>query len=429
MKIKYSLAQLIGCVLIISLMGTVLLCDRLIILDLPFTWHCEEWHSSVPALIFFAILCFCSCLLVCFFPKKVSGKKDPSISWQEKISKLINSSCSGNWIDICFLLSFIFYVAWLPDSCSDFVKDGSHPYRFLLYLSALLFMVFTKPTVYRDDNDVNNDKRTLLVTGLSYIKKNPRPTIEPTISPFKEYKKLEKIIVVLSNHIELDGKSLLLDLTKPTDDLERIYRIYKYRMINLYCKRYQEENKQKDLDRTLTEKEKEEVEKKYEIALAVKKDLALKLTEEKRESVLNKYKLVFDLSLSEERDRRFLHDIEEILRIFLVDCIKVYYKKTNFDGRNIEFTKPVDYNNFDNCNMECYDKLASVMRNRYSDENIIVNITAGTSSLTSALTLNAIKGNREMIYVNQNNQNVERANPNVKLIQFNDFWAEREDHK
>ena len=63
---------------------------------------------------------------------------------------------------------------------------------------------------------------------------------------------------------------------------------------------------------------------------------------------------------------------------------------------------------------------------KYQDYEVVVNTTPGTAIVTSAMTLNAIKGKRAMIYTTQGkNPVVKAANPNATLIQFDSLIEER----
>lgn len=437
----YFVAQLVGFLLIFLWTVIVLLLDHLIILDLPFTWTCKEWHPAVYWLVG-CIMAFLVLEIIFWLIKKKNNKsKGPDISWKlqkngdkpslkQKIMMLISTSCSGNMIDICFVISFFFYIAWIPDSCSDLVKGDSSLWRCFLYIGGLLVLILIKPTVYRDKKEVGNDKRTLLVTGLSYIRRNLQDTkmdsIKTTIMPFKKYKKIEKMMIVLSNHLEMNKNALKLNLDKPDDELENAYKRYKYKMAGLYYERHNGTYNQLDLDNAKTNEEW----KKISNILFFCKEWKVASTDEDKEAVLSKYTLEFDLSVAEERDRTLLQGVKEALRHVIMDHIKMDYQDVNFDINNIEFTTPVNYNSFDECNAICYDKLFTLMKKGYSDENVIVNITAGTSPITSALTLNAIKGNREMVYVNQKStEQLEKANPNVMMFVFDELWTERVEHE
>ena len=92
-----------------------------------------------------------------------------------------------------------------------------------------------------------------------------------------------------------------------------------------------------------------------------------------------------------------------------------------------EYTEPVDYDDFDACNDICYQSILSLLNlKKYSDEQIVVNITSGTALLSSVLTLNALKGSREIIYTKQNKVgDMAKINPNVTLIQVGELVEEK----
>jgi hypothetical protein len=114
-------------------------------------------------------------------------------------------------------------------------------------------------------------------------------------------------------------------------------------------------------------------------------------------------------------------DKREDLKELLQACIKTYplYKDKKID---IEFSKEVNYNSFKDCNDVSFNFIKDVMGKEYKDKNIIVNITPGTKTLTSVMTLNAIKGERLMIYIGQkDNDLIKDKTPSVSLIQFSDW--------
>jgi hypothetical protein len=124
------------------------------------------------------------------------------------------------------------------------------------------------------------------------------------------------------------------------------------------------------------------------------------------------------------------NQIDAVKRI-LVELLKTYIKNIPaYKGKDIEivFSAPVDYNNFDECNDECYYLLKETMRKgKYDDSQVVVNVSPGTAVVTSAMTLNAIKGNRAMIYTTQDSKHeVISANPKATLIQFESLIEERE---
>lgn len=67
--------------------------------------------------------------------------------------------------------------------------------------------------------------------------------------------------------------------------------------------------------------------------------------------------------------------------------------------RNIEiiFSIPVNYNSFE----DCYSKAEKTLDDYENEYDIIINSTPGTVTLTSALALLSMKGNRRLLYYNQ----------------------------
>ena len=424
MRIGYSLAQFIGCLLILSLLGMVLIIDRIIIF---YSQNYAIGNDNMLFLMIFVVLFAIAWKVTSSIKGKKSdnsdnGKRKNRSSWREKIVMLVTSSCSGNWVDICFILAFFLYVAWLPDTCSDFVKDGLPPYRFLLYILGLLLMIYVKPTIMPEKGKVNNEYRTLLVTGISHIRNVGYASIEPLINPLGVYKNIQKMIVLLPKQISLNNEMLLAEREK--GKLRIAYRRYKYEMFRLYVQ-YSEKAvlKEKDIalkkkvDSILSKIENVNYEDECELFGVIEADF--------------KDSLSFDLSTAKED---LVGGIKENMRHLIKDGVEAYCehmdesKRIGYDFKNlseIEFTSPVDYNVFQECNDECYDRLSSIMRKGFLDKNVIVNITCGTSLVASALTLNAIKGERTMIYTDQGSKKIVQADPNVWMYLFNDLVAER----
>jgi hypothetical protein len=134
--------------------------------------------------------------------------------------------------------------------------------------------------------------------------------------------------------------------------------------------------------------------------------------------------------LNLKTDKVGMSEFQQIKSI-LEDLLKTYIKNISaYKEKDIEivFSAPVDYNNFDECNDECYYLLKETMRKgKYDDSQVVVNVSPGTAVVTSAMTLNAIKGNRAMIYTTQGSDpKVISANPKATLIQFESLIEERE---
>lgn len=431
MKIKYALAQFAGCLQIIFLLAIVLLWDRMLVMDLPFELNPRKWNPYMYWIVLLLVLEVIILFIVIPFMKssKVNAGKEnpPKPTWKEKIIMLVSNSCSGNWVDILFVLSFIFYMAWLPDACSDFVRDGLSPFRLLVYITGLFVMIVFKPTIYKEPRGINTENRTLLVTALSNVMIGINgPTTDPIIWPFADYKNIKKVIVILTDQIHLIYKNLTLEYK---EGVNKAYKDYMYGMIDLYC-RY-------------CVVDKENVLKLRQILTPKNKKTLDYGSNEAKKRLLEKYKIkessiTLRLLKKSTKDHLLRVEAEHLIRNLIKSCIQAH----NIDCELIKleindaivFTDPVNYDDFDECNETCYDKVNSVMRNKFSDENVIVNITAGTATVTSVLTLNAIKGERGMIYRKQNpskeaNCKMTLANPNVMMVQFNELVKEKVEHE
>lgn len=432
MKIKYSLAQLAGCLQIVFLMAIVLLCDRMLFQQLPFEAHFQKWHPYVYDIIILVLLEVVLAFVVIPFMKRskriMKERNGGKPTWREKIVMLVTSSCSGNWVDLLFVFSFLFYIAWLPDACSDFVKEGASPFRLLIYLTGLVIMVVFKPTIYKEPQEVSAEKRTLLVTALSNVTKtNYGPTIEPIIWPFADYKNIRKVIIVLTDQINLFYQNLKLEYK---GDVNKAYKDFMYGMIDLYCRYCVADEANVSKLKLILKPENRKI-------------LDSDSDENVKQQVFEKCKIrgrsiTLKLSMKTIEDRLLKVEVEQLICNLIKACIRAYHIDCEFikseDNDAFVFTEPVNYDDFDDCNEKCYDKVGSVMRGKFSDENVIVNITAGTAVVSSVLTLNAIKGNRGMIYRKQNpskeeNSKMTLANPNVMMVQFNELVKEKVEHE
>lgn len=94
-----------------------------------------------------------------------------------------------------------------------------------------------------------------------------------------------------------------------------------------------------------------------------------------------------------------------------LECLDIVLP--NFRNK-IEFTNPIDFNNF----KEIKEKLRlisdDIKENGYKDEDIVVNISSGTSAITLGLTLFALERGRMITYFEQNFSN----NQPAKLLEF-----------
>lgn len=103
----------------------------------------------------------------------------------------------------------------------------------------------------------------------------------------------------------------------------------------------------------------------------------------------------------------FLGDTTDISAMKLEDQLRLLIKqvarrefpsKKWINDLTINFTAPCDYNDF----KRCYDTLASIIEDKDdANHHMVFNLTPGTVTVSSLMTLLAIDGDRELIYYNQ----------------------------
>ena len=348
---------------VISLLLFITFIDRLIILDLPFSTEFKEWHWAVYVVIVSCLVCILS---LYFVKKKEKRAKAGKRSWNEKIMLMITNTGKGNFLDILVLFSFLAFAAWIPDTVFDFVKDGQSLIRIILYVVGLVLLVWGKPSIVPIETVIDVKDRKLLLTGMSQITNAYQNNIYPLIEPLKIYTSIEKLVILLSNSIWLGFNRIDPSKEKDNETLSVALSTYKQKLEKLNLK----------------------------------------------------------------TDKVDMSEFQQIKSI-LEDLLKTYIKDIPaYKDKDIEivFSDPVDYNNFDKCNDECYYLLKEAMRKgKYDDSQVVVNVSPGTAVVTSAMTLNAIKGNRAMIYTTQDSKHeVISANPKATLIQFESLIEERE---
>ena len=355
----YKKLQAWGIVFVLSLIMAIILIDRLIIMDLPFSFNLKNWYWLSYVMVFFLFLSFVSWRFV-----KSEEKKENVVThrWNEKIMQMLTNTAKGSPLDIITLLIFLAFAAWIPDAILDFIK-GEFWFRPFLYIVGLFLLVIGKPSFVIFREKVKADDRSLMLTGMSNVSNKFQMNLVPVIKPLTVYFNIKTFLVLLSDEI-----------------------------LNGYNDIYLENEKNDNLKKALIE---------YVTSLKNAGICAKKL---------------------EPKNLSFVH---EIIRKLL----KAYINEIpEYRGKEIEikFSNPVDYNNFDACNDECYRFLQDEMKKKYKDEHVVVNTTPGTKMVTSAMAINSIKGNRAMVYISQSGGEVIEANPNVSLTQFGDLFEERE---
>ncbi len=356
-----------GIVYVIFLILSIVFIDRLIIMDLPFSLECNKWSWLVYAVIFSVIICGISWRIV---RNEENREKIDRHPWNEKIMLMFTNTAKGNFLDIIVLFTFLAFAAWIPDTFFDWIKDGECLFRPIIYIIGLVLFVWGKPGVISAEKTIATTERKLLLTGMSNVANRYQMNIYPLIEPLNIYPNIETFVILLS---------------------DTIWRGY----ANIEIK---------------------------------EDDQVLNVALENYKQKISTLNLTDNMKLLE--NDRITKEVESALRDLLLAYIK---KIDSYKNRevNIVFSKPVDYNNFDACNNICYQVLKYVMGERtfskYQDFQVVVNTTPGTAIVTSAMTLNAIKGNRAMIYTTQGDKpEVKAANPNATLIQFESLIEERE---
>jgi hypothetical protein len=281
------------------------------------------------------------------------------VSKNEKLALMIQNSCHGRFTDIIYVLAFLLFLDWLPNSISSCVHDGSSEVSIVIFLVGMVLLVYGKPTLCNQSTSVAEDRK-VLVSGFSTV--TPY-NCEPFFEPFKDFRNIEKVVVLMTDNpvgtIQSDNQTSLTDIQERTAILQH----------EVDCIRKCSELRDNDLCRRAVD------------------DAVIK---------------------------------------YIKDCIKIQGYP---DGNNVEvvLSEPVDYNSFKKCNEESVKIINQVIsEGDYEDKNILVNITPGTAIVHSVMTLNSIKGDRLLVYVNQKTKKlITDDSPSVYLLQFDDIINER----
>lgn len=346
----------------------------------------------VGNLLFFILQLFCWCFRSWCPEKYILDNKQNKHTLKEKVIILVSNSCSGSLLDILFVLVFLFYLAWIPDTCFDYARDGLPAWRPFLYIGGFILTIFVKPDFRLVNKSIDKDKRLLLVTGMSNLKyctQNDRTTtnIEPVILPFGEFPNLKEMLILFSKDT-LSGVESIGNGVSGDDILYPAFDKYKMRI----------------------------------------------------KEIINTYRSGNDTGVIQNkeisgiliRDKKFQIEVHDALSELIKNCIGHCYPQYDTNQLNIEFTSGVDYNDFEECNKDLYNRLSFLMRcKNFSDDDIVVNITGGTSIVSGVMTLNAIKGNRGLVYVEQGGKPVlKHFNPNVIVLeQFEELVIEKIENK
>ena len=116
------------------------------------------------------------------------------------------------------------------------------------------------------------------------------------------------------------------------------------------------------------------------------------------------------------------------------DLIKIIRSLCENNDLEVIISQPVDFDNFEECNRVILSQTKAILadsKRKYNDCDLMFNISPGTKMLTGAMTINAIKGERNIVYIsqNRNKKDLEKViayDPNVLQLyeQFNELVAE-----
>jgi hypothetical protein len=139
--------------------------------------------------------------------------------------------------------------------------------------------------------------------------------------------------------------------------------------------------------------------------------------------------------ISREISREISSRKQEALKAFMLGCIRQTNPEYENSNKEIEFifSNEVSYNSFMECNNESVRIIKHILsacklsnNRKIEDKNIILNMTPGTAIVSSVMSLNSIKGERMMVYVDQEDGNLHiNETPNASLAQLGDILAER----
>lgn len=147
--------QIWGCISIIAIVVIELLIDKAYNSEVSFPLFClQSWES---AFFYFAVILLVLSIVVT--RKYILGNKQNKHTLKEKIIILVSNSCSGSLLDILFVLVFLFYLAWIPDTCFDYARDGLPAWRPFLYIGGFILTIFVKPDFRLVNKSIDKDKR------------------------------------------------------------------------------------------------------------------------------------------------------------------------------------------------------------------------------------------------------------------------------
>lgn len=286
---------------------------------------------------------------------------------RERLSRLVANTCSGSVVDIALIFVFLIYTAQISAAINDVIVNHSPWLRPLIYAFALGISVLQKPLL--TDQRRQNTAR-VLITGLSNITYSVKDNVESS-NIYPAILPIKKFHDSIKLVVLIVSKESFKRIKKPENPPANVGERSLYSKLSPYFAN-------SDTTSTLAQSQAEDLTK---------------------------------------------DDLKIIIRSL---C-----KKNDFE---VIISEPVDFDNFEECNREILSQTKAILadsNHKYDDCDLMFNISPGTKMLTGAMTINAIKGERNIVYISQNStkkdlEKVIAYDPNVLQLyeQFNELVAE-----
>lgn len=292
------------------------------------------------------------------------------------MNRFLNNALGLKFLSFIFILAFLVHISWLSDSCLEFFVTGDwHWGNIIITIIGITCLVLSFPVKQKKKTESNADEKTLLVTGISSISEH---FMDLFFKPLEKYTNIEKVIVLLSNQV-------LEDVSKINTGNFEAYGECGQRYIESV-----EEYKRK----------------------------------------LEAYKTTFEVYKT-THDDKLLNKVSNELRTqghivcgYLGEFLnsRLQSKYIGYDNKSVKFifSEPVNYNDFDACYLALKYEL---VKEEQLTRNTIINISPGTAMVSGAMTIFAIKGDRTLIYVRQDEKK-ELAVFNIDVLTVKDLIME-----
>ncbi|MDR1222290.1 MAG: hypothetical protein LBL07_05350 [Tannerella sp.] len=285
---------------------------------------------------------------------------------QKTVAKLLASVIQPRHSTIVYLFLFILHITCLGNAAYNFSTgnvSGTDILVFLIILTGCILLIYTFP----DAPKKGTDKKKIFISGISNIFFNKdNKKISPTYGQYvieqaNLYPVVRAFHVTHNTNIKLKEGDILHILL--TDNIDREYI------------------------------------SKLEGAISTIEEFVndKNINSEKSDSV------------KWFNDNFKKMDLTKDITTIITEYIRLFAKYAFYDNEtllsvieklDIRYSKAIDYNNF----KDCYDTANSVLETYPIENNdIVINSTPGTVTLSSALSILSMADNRRLIYYNQNN--------------------------